>query len=299
MTEIASKGETSPPDLTMKPAPSASWEGSLQLTFAKTETATQLIHSRSQAPLKIQRPFYPEGPEVCHSVILHTAGGMVAGDRLALNIHLNPHAHALITTAAASKIYRSQGPLAHTQIDIDIAAGARLEWLPQATIAFNQARYRQDLRINLGPGAHWLGWEITRFGRSASGEKFIDGDWRSHTEVWQDDHPLWIDRQWLPGSEAMFQSQHGLANCPVVGSFVCLGQPVDSEIVAAARNFANISQPDARSQFGVTQLPLGLLCRYRGTSSLEAHQWFCAIWHLVRLAFWQRPVCVPRVWSRI
>ena len=40
--------------------------------------------------------------------------------------------------------------------------------------------------------------EITRFGRSARGEKFCFGNWRSHTEVWQQGQPLWIDRQWLP-----------------------------------------------------------------------------------------------------
>ena len=46
---------------------------------------------------------------------------------------------------------------------------ACLEWLPQETILFNGAIYRQDLRVELATGASWLGWEITRFGRSARG----------------------------------------------------------------------------------------------------------------------------------
>ncbi len=280
------------------PSPSTAWQGHLQLTFAKTETGTQLISSQVQAPLKIQRPFYPEGPEVCHSVILHTAGGIVGGDRLTLTLQLQPHAHTLITTAAASKLYRSTGPTAQQQIHIDIAAGACLEWLPQETIVFDQARYRQDLRINLAPGAHWLGWEITRFGRSASGEKFVSGDWRSHTEVWQGDRPLWIDRQWLPGSPEIFHSPHGLADCPVVGSFAWIGQPVDRELIEAARNLASQTLPDlSPAQFGVTELPLGMLCRYRGSSNLEVRRGFCAIWHLLRLSFLKRPACAPRVWG--
>ncbi len=48
--------------------------------------------------MKVQRPFYPEGREVCHSVILHTAGGVVGGDRNQLNLHLQPDTHALITS---------------------------------------------------------------------------------------------------------------------------------------------------------------------------------------------------------
>jgi urease accessory protein len=273
------------------------WQGSLQLAFAHTDAGTQVCHRQAQAPLKVQRPFYPEGPEVCHSVILHTAGGMVDSDRLTLDLQLHPHAHALLTTTAASKIYRSLGQTAQQHIHIDIAAGACLEWLPQETIAFNQARYRQDLRIHLAPGAHWFGWEITRFGRSARGEKFTSGDWRSHTEVWQNDRPLWIDRQWLPGNADIFQSPHGLANCPVVGSFVFLGQPVDRELVDQARALWTPAPAPIPAAIGITALPLGLLCRYRGSSNLEVRQWFCAIWHLMRLFYLKRPAHWSRVWG--
>lgn len=57
------------------------WQGSLTLVYADRIGATQLIHNQSIAPLKVQRSFYPEGAEVCHSVVLHTAGGVVGGDR--------------------------------------------------------------------------------------------------------------------------------------------------------------------------------------------------------------------------
>jgi urease accessory protein len=87
----------------------AGWHGKLNLVYAHRQNTTTLIHNQNQAPLKVQRPFYPEGQEVCHSVILHTAGGVVGGDRLSCNFHLQPNAQALITTAAASKIYRSNG----------------------------------------------------------------------------------------------------------------------------------------------------------------------------------------------
>lgn len=85
------------------------WHGSLNLVYAQRQNTTQVIHNQVKAPLKVQRPFYPEGSEVCHSIILHTAGGIVGGDRLSLNFHLEPNSKALITTAAASKIYRSNG----------------------------------------------------------------------------------------------------------------------------------------------------------------------------------------------
>ncbi len=273
--------------------PNTNWHGQLELTYARTTTGTQVVHNRVLAPLKVQRPFYPEGAEVCHSVILHTAGGVVGGDRLSLNLHLQPDAQVLTTTAAAAKIYRSNGQEAEQNVCVTLEPGTCLEWLPQETIVFDHAIFRQTMRVDLAPGATWLGWDITRFGRSARGETFTHGNWRSHTEIWQGDRPLWIDRQWLPGSAVTFHSPHALAGYPVVGSFAFVGHMVDPELVATARTLWTGEVGDV----GVTRLMAGMLCRYRGKSTMEARQWFLAVWQLLRSHYQQRPVCLPRVWQ--
>jgi urease accessory protein len=276
------------------------WHGKLNLVYAirlrrtggDRLNSTQLIYNHHQAPLKVQRPFYPEGEEVCHSVILHTAGGVVGGDRLSTNIHLQPHSQALITTAAAGKIYRSNGLQARQTVDIQIDESACLEWLPQETILFNGAIYRQDTRVELANGGSFLGWEITRFGRSARGEKFLQGEWRSHTEIWQQGVPLWIDRQWLPGNEETFHSPHGLAGKPVVGSLVWVGSPVSEEIIQKARSLLT-----QQSLAGVSRLQNGFLCRYRGDSTSEVRDWFTSVWQMLRVSFGNRGHCIPRVWQ--
>ncbi|PMB21409.1 urease accessory protein UreD [Fischerella thermalis] len=271
------------------------WHGNLHLVYAYRQNQTQLIFNQNQAPLKVQRPFYPEGQEVCHSVILHTAGGVVGGDRLSYNFHLQPHAQALITTATAGKIYRSHGRIAKQTIEIKVDEHACLEWLPQETIVFDSALYRQDIIVKLATNSHYLGWEITRFGRSARGEKFLQGEWRSHTEIWQQGKPLWIDRQWLPGREEVFHSSHGLAGQPIVGSLVYIGREISPEIVEKARNLWQLPIP--HPQIGVTRLEHGLLCRYRGSSTAEVRNWFIGVWQLLRMSFLSRGSCVPRVWQ--
>jgi urease accessory protein len=271
------------------------WHGNLHLVYAHHQNQTQLIFNQNQAPLKVQRPFYPEGKEVCHSVILHTAGGVVGGDRLSYNFHLQPHTQALITTATAGKIYRSNGTIAKQKIEIKVDDHAYLEWLPQETIVFDGALYRQENIVKLATNSHYLGWEITRFGRSARGEKFLQGEWRSHTEIWQQGKPLWIDRQWLPGREEVFHSFHGLAGQPIVGSLVYIGREISPEIVEKARNLWQL--PITQPQIGVTRLEHGLLCRYRGSSTAEVRNWFIGVWQLLRMSFLNRSSCVPRVWQ--
>ena len=278
--------------MTHKPETKQGWHGKLNLVYANRQDSTQLIYNQHQAPLKLQRPFYPEGQGICHSVILHTAGGVVGGDRLSTNIHLQPHSQALITTAAASKIYRSNSLLAKQTVNIQVDADACLEYLPQETILFNGAIYRQDLRVELSPGASYLGWEIIRFGRSARGEKFLEGEMRSHTEIWQNNVPLWIDRQIIPGKEEVFYNPHGLAGNSVVGSFVCVGFPLSQEIINQARSLI-IQNSDA----GVTRLQHGFSCRYRGNSTSEVRSWFTNIWQMLRVSCLNRGNCIPRVWQ--
>lgn len=276
-------------------APRLGWQGNLELEYRFQNKTTRLTRAQIKAPLKIQRPFYPEAKTICHSVTLHTAGGVVGGDRLCQSIHLHPQAKALITTATAGKVYRSNGQLAQQTIALKIESGAVLEWLPQETIIFNGAIFQQDLRVELSPGASWLGWEITRFGRSARGEKFLQGEWRSHTEIWQQGKPLWIDRQWLPANEETFYHPHGLAGNPVAATLVWIGQPVSEEIVNKARTLWQAEK--YQGEAGVTQTQAqGLLCRYRGSSTAQVKHWFMEVWQLLRHSFYQSPICKPRVW---
>jgi urease accessory protein len=270
------------------------WQGRLQLSFSQGPKGTQINHAQATAPLKIQRPFYPEGAEVCHSVILHTAGGVVGGDRLNLDIELESDTHALITTAAASKLYRSNGLDAIQTVHIQIRTGASLEWLPQETIVFNGANYRQHIRVDLEPGATLLIWDITRFGRSARGERFLEGNWRSRTDIWQQGKPLWIDAQQIQGDQALIDSPNGLAGYPVMGSFALVGHTASCDWVEKARALWEGDLHHA--EFGVTRLLSGMLCRYRGHSTQEARQWFTAVWNLLRLSLLGRPVCPIRVW---
>ena len=277
----------------------AGWQGNLQLEFRHRNGETILSRSLMQAPLKIQRPFYPEGKSICHGVMLHTAGGIVGGDRLSSEIHLHPNAQVLLTTAAATKVYGSNQE-SNQVIDIQVAKNAGLEWLPQETIIFDGARYRQSVRVELEPGATWLGWDITRLGRSARGEQFLSGEWRSHLEVWQGGQLLWVDPQWLLGGSEMLQSAHGLSGCAVAGSFGFVGREVSREFVAEVRSLL-AGEGDApefpAAEMGATRLMNGFLCRYRGSSTTEAKQQFIQVWDLLRRHYLERSRCLPRVWQ--
>jgi len=278
------------------------WQGVAHLVYQLRGDRCTLTQTFSRAPLKVQKPLYPEGEKICHSTLVHTAGGMVGGDSLDIALELGPDCRVLLTTAAANKIYGSQ-PTVHQgvpqnvnqSVRLTLAANSCLEWFPQETIAFNQARFHQDIRVELAPGAIWCGWDIMRFGRSARGERFDQGQVQSRLSVWQDQNPLWIDHQRLVGGSAALDSLNGLAGYPVVGIFALVGKTPDLERLKPLRDLWMSNSP---GDVGVTRLQQGVLCRYRGPSSQAARKWFIAVWQELRPWYLNTSVTVPRVWGR-
>jgi urease accessory protein len=270
------------------------WQGTLKLTYAKRGEMTRVIDAYSQSPLKLQRSFHPDG-QTCQSLILHTAGGIVGGDRLNQEITLHPQAEASLTTVSASKLYRSSGPQSQQTLTMSLDRDAYLEYIPRESIVFDGAKFQQQLRVNLGENAVWLGWELLRFGRTARGERFNSGDWRSQTEVYRNGVPLWIDRQQLAGGSPLLDASNGLNGQPVVGTLAWIGQPVSPEIADKARHLWEMR--DLEGEIAVSCCQSGVICRYRGRSTQKASAAFLDLRQLLRQSHGDRPVTVPRVWS--
>jgi urease accessory protein len=167
--------------------------------------------------------------------------------------------------------------------------------MPQETIIFNGANYRQNIKVELQENSNFFSWDINRFGRTARGEKYTRGDWQSNTEIWQQGIPLWIERQWLPGNEETFYNLNGLAGQSVIGTLLWVGQPPAPEILVKIRHLWE--NRATQSEAGVTTLVKGILCRYRGNSTTEVRQWFVDVWHLLRLNYLGRGKIVSRVWQ--
>src|SRR5260221_13387128 len=86
-----------------------------------------------------------------------TSGGLVAGDRLRIAVHLEKDAAAHVTASAAEKIYRSTGATTEIVQSVSIESGGWLEFLPPETILFDGGRLQRATTVGLGPGAAGLG----------------------------------------------------------------------------------------------------------------------------------------------
>jgi len=107
-------------------------------------------------------------------ILVNTAGGIACGDAFCVSARLDPGADLVLTTVAAEKVYRSDGPVSHVRNRLDLGTSARLAWLPQETILFDRARLKRSFEADLAADSALLVAEIVAFGRAARGETLQD-----------------------------------------------------------------------------------------------------------------------------
>ena len=273
------------------------WRGELQLTLARPDSSptarTVVAARRHLGPLNIQRAFYPEG-EVAHIYLLHPPGGVVGGDELYIDVEVQPGAHALITTPASGKLYRSDGRQARLQQVLRVAAGAILEWLPQETIVYAGAQAQMTTRVELQAGSRFIGWEMLCLGRPACAETFAQGRLLQRFEIWRDKTPVWLERSRFEGAARALVADWGLQHKPLSATLVATVN--DKALVERIRAAVTLQQGMDES-FAVTQLDDVLVCRYLGTQAQQARACLGAAWAEIRRSLLGREPCAPRIWN--
>ncbi len=289
---------TERPDLLAQPAATparAGWRAELTLDFVRRGARTVLAARRHVGPLVVQRPLYPEGEAVCHTILVHPPAGIVGGDQLNFSATLGEGAHVLLTTPGAGKWYRSAGgdtPPGRFDQHLELAAGALCEWLPQESIVYDGAVGEQSLTVELAGDACFIGAEMLCLGRSGSGERFTRGALALSTRISRDGRPLWLEAGRIEGGGALLASPAGLAGQPVVGTLLAASPQLNE----ALRDACRAIEP-AAGEGGVTLLPGLLVARWLGPQAEAGQHWLRALWQVLRPALAGRAAEKPRIWS--
>lgn len=277
------------------------WHGHLALKY-HAEGDRTLAHDRHTGPLRVLQRLYPESERVCHHVLVHPPGGVAGGDQLHVDLSLDTHAHALITTPGATRFYRSAAEPAVQSVAARLAPGARLEWLPLEALAYRGCRAVNRMRFELAPGAAMIGWDVLALGLPAAGEAFDDP---AHPEghYTQEIHlpGIWLEKGTVRASDAaLLDSPLGWAGRRTLGClWLATGQAMDaslrSSLQALAR--ASIDTLGATTSAGCTSPDDRLVLMRVLADRVEPMMGLLtAVWGQWRHAAWALPPCPPRVW---
>lgn len=207
-----------------RPSPS---ESALRAVFNNRGGVTQRARVHEAGALRLRLPRHATP---CEGIILNTGGGVLGGDRLDLAFDLGPRADVVLTTVAAEKIYRSEAQPATIATRFNLAADARLEWLPQETILFDRARLQRTLTVDMAAGASLLAAEMLVFGRLAMGETRVTGFLRDSWRVRRDGRLVFADETRMDGDIATILDRPALGGGARAAALILF---VDGEAEAA------------------------------------------------------------------
>lgn len=270
------------------------WQARIRLEFDRRGEHTRLLRMPHSGPLRVQRPFYPEGPGRAHAYLLHPPGALVGGDELQIDVLLAEGADALITTPSAGKVYRSPVQASAQRVSARLAPAARLEWLPHEAILYDGARCRLANCFVLEEGASLLVWDMIALGRAASEEDFLSGDLHNRLEIWRGAQPLLLENFRLQGGSPLLQAPCGLAGHRYLATAAATLSLSGEALDALREQLAPVAP---RGRWGLTQLEQLLVLRYLGPCGREARALLEAFRRAVHPLLWDRPACHPRIWN--
>ena len=207
-------------------------QGAVSFDVHQVDGVTRRRHLHESGSLRVRFPS-PEADGLS-AVFVNTAGGVAGGDRFDIDIATGEGSRLTVTTAAAEKVYRAEGPAARLTIALKAQARSRLSWLPQETILFDRARVLRRIDIDLAESASLLLCEIVVFGRAAMGERMQTGEFVDHWRLRRGGRLVFAENVRLDGNIGEKLASPAIANGGVaVGTALIV--PGDEALVERIR----------------------------------------------------------------
>ncbi|HZX42714.1 MAG TPA: urease accessory protein UreD [Myxococcaceae bacterium] len=136
------------------------------LAFRQAGTGTAVETAYAESPLRFLTP--RNHGTAAWAYVSTLGGGLVDGDRLALEISVGAGARVFVASQGPTRVFRSaRGAASETVARVD--EGGLLVLAPDPTACFAGARYTQSTQVNLAPDASLVLFEVLSAGRERWG----------------------------------------------------------------------------------------------------------------------------------
>ena len=276
-------------------------DGRLSLQFEyDSPTARTCLHVLEQRqPLKVVRAFdLPGGAALIH---LHNlSGGVLAGDRLSVEVAVGAGATAQITSASATRIYRSRADARPAEVITHVAVreNALLEYLPDPLIPFAGAKYRQQTTVDLSDRAGLFWWETLTPGREARGEVFSYESLDLAFCLTVAGTPVVTDLSNLNPALRPLTSLARLGPYPYLSSFyICRAGTAEAVWLSLEKQLLALADRTTSPViiWGLTRLPVhGLVVRALSQNGRDITRGLIAFWRIAKQALYGQDAIAPR-----
>ena len=193
-------------------------------------------------------------------------GGLVDGDRIALDVDVGPGAAAFLSTQASTKVYRSPRGTS-TELHARISTEGFLAVIPDPTVCFAASRYEQVQSFDLSEGSGLVLVDWVSSGRHASGERWAFHEYVARLRARVEGRLVLHDALALRGDDGDLRER--LGRFDVLAVVLILGTRLRERAAELAARVAAIAGSSAGPSRLVSATPVGesgCLVRVVGTS---------------------------------
>lgn len=274
------------------------WKGQLLLQYERNNHGQTTVSHRHTGPMRVFKSLYPQGPAICHTVLIHPPGGLVGGDVLNLDIDLNERSHALISTPGATRFYASDHLKSTQEVKISMQADSRLEWCPLETLAYPGCQGQSRWNAQMHPTAEMIAWDISALGLPASKQRFDRGIYMQRFEI--DD--CWLEQGRIDASDTrLMQGKLGLNGYSAMGTlWFATGAPMSAHRIESLVDACRAVSPPLRAELlcGVTSPNTQMVViRALAHTTEPILQTFQTVWKQLRQCAWNLEAVAPRIWQ--
>ncbi len=260
--------------------------GVLFLRFELRGGRTCLVDSYNTGPQRVHRVLYLDDrlQDMAFVFVQSVAGGILQGDRLAVEIQVGPGARVHVTSQAAVKIYRMEADYATQRTLVRVEESGYLELFNDPIIPYRGARFYNTVDIEADPTATVLYSEALTPGRVASGESFEYELIRTRLSARMSGGPLRaLDVNVLEPRRFPTDSLGLFGAYTFVGSLLVL-EPEATVGTVADSIERSVAQAVTVNTTGVSKLPRGdgAFVRTLGHSSEEVEKVIAVAWRSAR-----------------
>lgn len=256
-------------------------DGRVELTFAAdSDGRTRLVKDFARIPFHLTGELTHDEqlPNAATVYIQTPTAGIAQGDRHEINVTVEPGATAHVSEQSATKVLRMDRNYGATTVDLTVADGGYLEYLPEPTIFHRDARYRQDLQLDLGSDATALIGNVFVPGRLARDEVFAFEHAYTRMRARGADGLLFTDATDLRPATVEPRRPGVMGDHRVLGTLYVVGNPSVSD----ALHERVAGDDDVRA--GATALPndAGTMVRILGDDTAAVRETMRAAWDEAR-----------------
>jgi urease accessory protein len=242
-------GERDTLELKLKCDRAAYPESNRQASDQNSLGQTVVAHQYTTYPLRVSGVFRLDQADAncAYLYLINTSPGLLAQDHLSMSLSLAADTRMYLTDQAATKVHAmpKKETQATTAWNIDVGAGASLEFVPEPVILFADAALEQTTQIKLYPQAALFWSDILIPGRLARGEYYDFRHYHSRLEIYSDDGELWFrDTIRLTGKDNPFKHHDLFATEPILANIIMV-QP-QADLAELSQKIANLAFDDCK-----------------------------------------------------